>query len=120
MKEWLRRKLASFLGVDELEYKYHNLLVKYQKLETNFEDLKSLNRQVVAENSFILKQFDMSADIYHSTRERSWAVISIQGKPEYVKFLDLSNSDMREIHRFLKMYERTNRTIDSPINFLKF
>ena len=68
---------------------------------------------------FLIKQFNISADINHY-ENHSWAVISIQGRPEYVRFVNLSNKDIRELHYYLKQFERTNRTVDSPIPFLKY
>ena len=76
------------------------------------------SQQIIHDNNILMKQFNISADINHY-EDHSWAVISIQGKPEYVKFVDLSNQDMRSVHSFLKQFERTNRTIDSPIWFLR-
>lgn len=115
MKKWLKK----LLGINELEEKYDKLLKRYNILAEEVVTLESLNKKVIEENNFILKQFNISADIY--THEPiSWAVISIQGKPEYVRFISLSHRDMREIHSFLKMFERTNRTIDSPAPYFKF
>ena len=66
-----------------------------------------------------MKQFNISADI-NQYEDHSWAIISIQGKPEYVRFVNLSSQDMRSVHDFLKQFERTNRTVDSPLMFLKY
>lgn len=116
MKSWIKGKLAAYLGIDTVEQK---LQVECQRLKLKLEKLESLNAKVVEENNFILKQFNISADINHY-EDHSWAVISIQGKPEYVKFVNLSSQDVRSVHSFLKQFERTNRTIDSPLQYLKF
>jgi protease II len=116
MKNWIKKKLISFLGIDLLE---RDMKQENNKLKSELNKLKSLNEKIIEENNFLIKQFNISADINHY-ENHSWAVISIQGKPEYVKFINLSDQDMRSIHMFLKQFERTNRTIDSPFPFLKY
>ena len=116
MKNWIKRKLIAFLEIDSLE---EELKQENQKLKSKLNGLNSLNERIIEENNFLIKQFNISADINHY-ENHSWAVISIQGKPEYVKFINLSNRDMRSVHSFLKQFERTNRAIDSPFQFLKF
>ena len=113
MKNWIKEKLISLLGVDLLEEK---LIEDNKKLNYKLEKLELLNEKVIKENNFIMKQFNISADINHYENQ-SWAVISIKGKPEYVKFVNLSNQDMRIIHDFLKNFERTNRIVDTPFHF---
>lgn len=112
MKNWIKQKLTSLLGVDLLKQENDNL-------KSELSRLNSLNEKIIEENNFLIKQFNISADINHY-ENHSWAVISIQGRPEYVKFFNLSNKDIRELHYYLKQFERTNRTIDSPIPFLKY
>ncbi|MGY0701771.1 MULTISPECIES: hypothetical protein [Bacillus subtilis group] len=116
MKSWIKSKVTSFLGIDSLEQK---LLEENKRLKFKLKNLEFLNHKIIEENNSIMKQFNISADINHYGNH-SWAVISIQGKPEYVKFVNLSNQDMRSVHSFLKQFERTNRTIDSPLKFLNF
>ena len=56
---------------------------------------------------------NVSVDVdYHG--KNSWAVICIDGHPEYVKFVDLSGSEARDIENFLKRFERSNVVVDSP------
>ena len=45
-------------------------------------------------------------------RSSSWAVISIQGKQDYIKFIELGHSDIYEIQGFLRNFDR-NVKIDS-------
>lgn len=73
----------------------------------------------------VLSNIDISVDVHEYARYApSWAVISLQGqKTDYIKFVDLRNSDINEISKFLRKYERnTHVKIDaSPIasNFLR-
>lgn len=112
MKKWLRK----VLGVNDLEGKQIELQKSIEELSREISSVKELNQKVISQNDFILSQFNISADIY-PRENHSWAVISIQGKPEYVKFVNLSNRDMRSVHEYLKQFERTNRTIDSPFGY---
>lgn len=53
----------------------------------------------------IFDKLDVSVDVHKY--EPSWAVISLQGKKmDYVKFIDLGDSDIREIASFLRQFER--------------
>lgn len=52
---------------------------------------------------------DVARDEYHS-----WAVVCIHGKMDFVKFVPLNHSDIREVEQFLKRFEYSNRVIDSP------
>ncbi|WP_079709796.1 hypothetical protein [Paraliobacillus ryukyuensis] len=120
--EWFKLKIQKHIGITELKEKRQDDIVRNeQKFSTLFSRLNQLqdqNQKIIEENNILMKQFNISADINHY-ENHSWAIISIQGKPEYVKFIDLSNQDMRSVHSFLKQFERTNRSIDSPLRFLK-
>ncbi|MCA1027056.1 hypothetical protein LCM23_13220 [Cytobacillus kochii] len=121
--DWFREKVRKYLGITELEEKRQKDIIRNeQRFSTLFDRLNQLqeqNENIIKENNALMKQFNISADINHY-ENHSWAVISIQGRPEYVKFVNLSNQDMRSIHSYLKQFERTNRTMDSPLQFLKF
>ncbi len=119
MLKWIKRKLQSFLGVEDLIQEVNSLERLVGSLNSEINKLYSLNNKVIQENNAIMKQFNVSADIYQRGDRNSWAVISIQGKPEYIRFVNMSNKDMHEIHSFLKQFERTNMTIDSPYRFFR-
>lgn len=120
MKDWIRNKLIAFLGIDALENRLENRLIEENReLRHELKELNRLNKEIIQKNKYILKQFNISADINHYDNH-SWAVISIQGNTDYVRFVNLSNQDIRHVHEFLKQFEMTNRAIDSPLKFLKF
>ena len=58
---------------------------------------------------------DIGTDIGFKNDDHSWAVICIHGKTDYVKFVDMSHRDVMEISSFLKRFEYSNRTTDSPL-----
>jgi len=87
--------LIDSIGV--LKIKLHNvdeMLTKVSKQEKVLTD--------------VLKSIDVSVDLHENNKyARSWAVISIQGeKMDYLKFIDLGNSEIRDIADFLRRYER--------------
>lgn len=66
----------------------------------------------------VLSYIDVSVDVHEYNYSPSWAVISLQGqKTDYIKFVDLGQSDINEISKFLRGFERSkNIKIDaSPI-----
>lgn len=60
---------------------------------------------------------DIGVDVGFHSDDHSWAVICIEGHPEYVKFLPLNGKDTMEILRFLNRFKYSRQVIDSPIAF---
>lgn len=121
----IRDRFRKFLGIDTLQNEYANLLDKHIQLQRSYDVVSRELQEVIKTNGMILNknheivsQFNLSADIYPRSNE-SWAIISIAGKPEYVRFVNLSNQDMRSVHGFLKQFEGTNRVVDSPMGYFK-
>ncbi len=82
-----------------------------QQLETEVRKAKEavLNCEAMDKRiRSLLSNIDVSVDVHESrTYSRSWAVISLQGqKADYIKFFDLGDNDIREIQKFLRMFER--------------
>lgn len=125
MKNWIKKKLLSFLGIDKLEEKYTMLSDELEEMykellivRTEMKFMRSDNEEIIRMNKNLMRQFNLSADIYPK-ENISWAVISIQGKNDYVKFVNLSDKDMQSIHEYLKQFDGTNRTIDTPMGIFK-
>lgn len=59
---------------------------------------------------------DVGTDMGFQSTDHSWAVICVHGKIDYVKFVDMSQKDIREIVNFLKCFEDSNRVTDSPLH----
>lgn len=54
----------------------------------------------------LFDNMDVSVDFHEYSK--SWAVVSIQGeKTDYIKFVDLGKSDIREIGDFLSKFDRS-------------
>jgi hypothetical protein len=76
------------------------------------EELKKLDRTVKSYETEekrirnLLGNIDVSVDFHRYSR--SWAVISIQGqKTDYIKFVDLGESEIRAIQNFLRNFDRS-------------
>lgn len=55
----------------------------------------------------LLDNIDVSVDVHENSYSPSWAVISLQGqKTDYIKFIDLRDSDIRDVSFFLRRYEK--------------
>lgn len=82
----------------------------YRVAETLAEDCKKLMNSVC----------DVGVDVGFHGDDHSWAVVCIQGKPEYVKFVPLGHNDARDVLHFLKRFQYSNRVIDSPFGYRDF
>lgn len=81
--------------------------LSYQQAEREVEECRRLITQFI----------DVGVDVGFHGDDHSWAVICIDGKTEYVKFLPLTGSTAREVLAFLKRFEYSNSITDSPIAF---
>ncbi len=102
------RKFFEWLYSDELK-----------NLNNSIERLKILsesNQRKYNQLNTLIQGVDVSVDV--NIRSNSWACISIQGKnQDFIKFVDLGDSDIREIQRFLSIYDR--RKVDASPQFGK-
>jgi uncharacterized coiled-coil protein SlyX len=80
------------------------------RLHYNFEEAK---RAYVSAKELLNSHLEIGVDI-HPQSKTSWAVICLDGKPEYLKFVALDNRNIKDIAYFLKQFEGSKNTIDSP------
>lgn len=94
--------------------KLFNWIFKSQLEELNKEIVKAqytnrrLEKQYEAFNQ-VLNGIDVSVDVheYDNRYSPSWAVISLQGqRTDFIKFVELGDSNIRDISQFLRQYER--------------
>jgi hypothetical protein len=88
----LRERVRRWLGIPEYDSRIN-------VLEKQFAWLKSL--------------IHVGMD-FHFKGTGSWAVICVEGKPEYVNFVKLDTKDVREISQFLSHFDRNNVSLDLP------
>lgn len=71
------------------------------------EEMKKMYNQIT----------DVAVDVGFHDSERSWAVVCIAGRPEYVKFIPLSGADARTVMNFLRQFQYSRTIVDSPLRF---
>lgn len=143
---WLKNKIRDWLGINQLQKSYdllhtsytelkeiheilsetHNVLLdNYKQLNNGVDVLVNQNEIIERRNTelsnrieFILKNFRIAVD-HDPMTNKSWAVICVDGKPEYVKFVSLTNRETREVMEYLSRFDRGSRIWDSPAPHLK-
>jgi hypothetical protein len=130
----IKEKIKRWLWKEELE----QLQEINQKLDDSLNSLKLANNAYLngqnklydaastydnysklldRSQELINKFLDVGVDIGMRTEDHSWAVVCVQGKPEYVKFMPLSNQDVRSVIGFLRQFKYSNRQTDSPFGY---
>ena len=71
------------------------------------EEMKKMYNQIT----------DVAVDVGFHDSERSWAVVCVEGRPEYVKFIPLSGADARTVMNFLRQFQYSRLIVDSPLRF---
>ena len=123
----LREKIRDWLLGDELrdlEWAKENLE------DASNELIKSKAAMQLAENNYMLARYqeqeskrlvnqlmDVGVNTEFHSDDHSWAVVCLRGKPEYVKFIPLKQKDARDIIEFLKHFEYSNISVDSPFYY---
>lgn len=114
----------QFLLIDDMQE--HNLseinrlesLIKMEKNSRESIDkvLKETNKTVCTLGETIRNIVSVGADVVPNDmgRDRSWAVVCIEGKYNIVKFIDLYGEDHRRIIDFLRQYEGSRIVVDAP------
>lgn len=86
---WLREKLVKWLNIQQ----------DYLKLEKRITMLEKLVK--------------IGVDVHQ--KSPSWAVVCIEGHPEYIKFYGARTEQIREIKHFLKKFSNSDVIIDAPM-----
>lgn len=103
---WLKCKIKDWLREEVFKEDIDNIKSMKLQCENTLNEvnkIKSLYQQIT--------NVGVDVDYYG---KNSWAVICIDGHPEYVKFVDLKESEARDIENFLRRFERSNIVVDSP------
>ena len=127
LKEKLRNKLKKWLFADEIQrinyieknigesvHRFRMASVQLGDAETQ---LHNAEKEVEECRKLLTQLVDIGGEGGFHSEDHSWAVICIEGHPEYVKFLPLNSGDARDVLRFLKQFEYSKRIVDSPIAF---
>lgn len=133
----LKEKIKKWLFADDvkkintLEDKVKSLEVVHKKFDDWFNaadrmynlsheaktNCENAQNELVECRKLLNQICDVGVDVGFRDEDHSWAVICIEGHPEYVKFLPLNHGDARDVLRFLKQFEYSRQVIDSPIAF---
>ncbi|MGL5330099.1 MAG: hypothetical protein ACRDD7_12590 [Peptostreptococcaceae bacterium] len=123
LKQKTIKKIIRILGIDLLKAEFENLEMKYNKIcdytysnvKTNREDMETIADQIINLNS--LYSIGVDVGVNQRNEHHNWAVICMNGKPEYVQFIDLNRGDVREVRDFLRRFEGSRRIVDAPFNY---
>lgn len=117
LKNWLFKKELNDL--QELKDKYDILIKSTERANTMANEAQEMHHksQVLLEDCHKLMNSicDVGVDVGFNSTDHSWAVICVHGKIDYVKFVDMHQSDIRTIVEFLKHFKYSNMVTDSPL-----
>lgn len=121
LKNWLLKEELNDIKVIKENYDKHMLSLERAKaLVDEARDQHRESRDLLSDCHKLMNSVcDVGTDIGFKSSDHSWAVICIHGKMDYVKFVDMSQRDIRSIADFLKNFEYSNRVIDSPLYYRK-
>lgn len=139
IKVKIRNKLIEFIQQDKLErylHEYINRSIKtvkddqkttskdlYKRIDELSQSLTRLGNNVDGNqedinilHNTIKSVVSVGADVYPNemNRDRSWAVICIEGNYNIVKFIDMRGADYQNIMRYLKQFEGSRMVVDAP------
>lgn len=122
MKKWfnnLKKKFARWLLKEQIE----KLELSQQKYDSLLRDQSNIYKKqvdLVKELQDKLGNIGVGVDVDPHPYSHSWAVICLQGnKRDFIKFVELNDSNVHEIQRFLSNFRRDNVNIDLPIDMPK-
>ena len=118
LKNWLFKEELNDIKVIKENYDKHILSLERAKALTDeAREQHRKSHDLLSDcHKFMNSICDVGTDIGFRSADHSWAVICIHGKKDYVKFVDMHQSDIRTIANFLKQFEYSNRVTDSPLS----
>lgn len=113
---WIFEKELAKISEELTLIKQNQIQVKYeyQRLQNLTISLKEKESRL----DQILQNIDVSVNISEDNYSKSWAVISIQGKTNMIKFVDLGHREIKDIAQFLSNFDRRN--IDASPHITQF
>ena len=111
----LKSKFKAWLFKDEIAL-FTECITQAKK-----DYMEAQSAYIAAQHEFnesrelINSMMDVGVDVCYY--EQSWAVVCVQGHPEYVKFMPLSSNDARSLLEFLKRFRKSNVVVDAPMGF---
>jgi len=117
-----KRYFEEYLGLkNDIRKLFEKDRIRHKRIYEIYEKIASTNRQLLFTREQLHRLdrlYNMAVDIDNPnySHSGSWAVIVLNGKPEYMRFIRLPKGDMLEIARFLRQFDVGNRppTLDFP------
>lgn len=133
IKEWIVSAVVAFFMSTDTGKEYFQVYLchvdQIKKNQKKTDELRGrinmfhqdLNRSLVSQKKRLEKierLYNMAVDLENPeySRTGSWAVIVLDGKPEYMRFIRLPKRDLQEIARFLRQFDVGHEppTLDAP------
>lgn len=109
--------IKRLLGISDLEAKLEAVSARNERLE---KENKALHLACLNSEDRIKTMeglVNVGVDLHY--KGRSWAVVCIAGKTNFVQFKDLGVTDAREVMRFISQYDKKNVTVDAPYGLFR-
>lgn len=104
VKNWLRNEVFK----EELE------VLKVMNSRCTYAVHQSDHALSEVEEMKLLYQSITNVGVDVDSNGHSWAVVCIEGKPEYVNFVDLTGAEARYIKSFINRFNKKKVIVDSP------
>lgn len=123
LKEKIRKWLLEILqpDIDALKNEINESTITLRFATNNCNDATRQLKISIQQNEEMKRMYnqitDVAVDVDFYDKNHSWAVVCIEGRPEYVKFIPLRGADARTIIKFLKNFQHSNQIVDSPSGF---
>ena len=122
IKNWLFKEELN--DIRETKEKYDELCKSVERAQATTNKAREMHDKshTLLEDcrKFMNSICDVGTDIGFKSDDHSWAVICVHGKKDFIKFVDMRQSDVRTIVSFLKNFEYSNRVTDSPLGFQRW
>lgn len=123
LKEKIRKWLLEILqpDIDALKNEINGSNTELRFAKNNCNEAARQCQISIQQNKEMKKMYnqltDVAVDVGFHDSERSWAVVCIAGRSEYVKFIPLSGADARTVMNFLRQFQYSHPIVDSPLRF---
>lgn len=123
LKEKIRKWLLEILqpDIDALKNEINESTTELRFAKNNCNEAARQCQISTQQNEEMKKMYnhitDVAVDVGFHDSEHSWAVVCVEGRSEYVKFIPLSGADARTVMNFLRQFQYSKLIVDSPLRF---
>lgn len=109
---WLKCKIKNWLREEVFKEELDDFrFMKLQCMNASAHSDRALHE---VDEMKLLYQSITNVGVDIDYNRHSWAVICIDGRPEYVKFVDLTGAEARDIKSFINRFNKKKVIVDSP------